>query len=313
MATREKGRKKTKPEAPQEASQQFKVTDPISMADLENILTRRGKYPSWPPPFGPKTWEMAQKEKEEKVLREKRERPLSTPLGTTSTDAMDTEEAQEFSKEIAEKAIERELKKQKYEQYQQVKQISNYQVPKSITIPVPDLNKPRQKKESRPTSVLSNFDVPLYEEVMGPKEVQPVRRSMSVTPGLTGMKCGEEVRPKDSFKRMSAFQDYTSAMMSALNNPWKPRNKRTVTPTWTAVPPLVYLSASGTPVGDTQTKKESDERYVPMNFSAVDKTVLMPQGRREMKGVTSPIKFTEALQNGDALKVNPQGGALMEA
>ena len=48
---------------------------------------------------------MAQKEKEERVLKEKRERPLSTPLGTTSTDAMDTEEAQEFSKEIAEKAI----------------------------------------------------------------------------------------------------------------------------------------------------------------------------------------------------------------
>ena len=313
MATREKGRKKTKQEAPQEASQQFKVTDPISMADLENIHMRRGKYPSQSPPFGPKTWEMARKEKEEKVLREKRERPLSTPLGTTSTDAMDTEEAQEFSKEIAEKAIERELKKQKYEQYQQVKQTSNYQVPKSITIPVPDLNKPRQKKESRPISVLSNFDVPLYEEVMGPKEVQPVRRSMSVTLGLMGMKCGEGARPKDSFKRMSAFQDYTSAMMSALNNPWKPRNKRTATPTWTAVPPLVYLSASGTPVGDTQTKKESDERYVPMNFSAVDKTVLTPQGRQEMKGVASPIKFTEALQNGDALKVNPQGGALMEA
>ena len=91
MATREKGKKKIKPEAPQEVSRQFKVTDPISMADLENIHTRRGKYPSRPPPFGPKT-----KEKEERVLREKRERPLSTPLGTTSTDAMDTEEAQEF-------------------------------------------------------------------------------------------------------------------------------------------------------------------------------------------------------------------------
>ena len=58
MATREKGRKKIKPEAPQEASQQFKVTDPISMANLENIHTR-GKYPSQPPPFEPKTWEMA--------------------------------------------------------------------------------------------------------------------------------------------------------------------------------------------------------------------------------------------------------------
>ena len=313
MATREKGRKKTKQEAPQEASQQFKVTDPISMADLENIHTRRGKYPSRPPPFGPKTWEMAQKEKEEKVLKERRERPLSTPLGTTSTDAMDTEEAQEFSKEIVEKVIERELRKQKYEQYHQVKQTSNYQVPKSITIPVPDLNKPRQEKASRLTSVLSNFDVPLYEELMGPKEGQLNRRSKSVTPGLLGMKSGEGARPKDSFKRMSAFQDYTSAMMSALNNPWKPRNRKTATPTWSAVPPLVYLSATGTPVSETQLKKETGEKYVPMNFSAVDKTVLTPQGRQEMKGVASPIKFTKALQNGDALKVNPQGGALMEA
>ena len=50
-----------------------------------------------------------------------------------------------------------------------------------------------------------------------------------------------------------------------------------------------------------------------MNFSAVDKTVLTPQGRQEMKGVASPIKFMEALQNGDALKVNPQGGAMMKA
>ena len=145
MATREKVRKKTKQEAPQEASQQFTITDPISM---ENIHTRRGKYPSRPPPFGPKTWELAQKEKEEKVLKERRARHLSTPLGTTSTDAMDTEEAQEFSKEIAEVVVARELQKQKYEEYQQATQVPKYQVPKSITIPVPDLNKPRQEKAS---------------------------------------------------------------------------------------------------------------------------------------------------------------------
>ena len=165
---------------------------------------------------------MAQKEKEERVLREKRERPLSTPLGTTSTDAMDTEEVQELSKEIAEKAMERELKKQKYEQYQWIKQTSNYQVPKSISIPVPDLNKPRQEKKGRPTSVLSNFDVPLYEEVLGPMEGQPISHPMSVAPRLTGIKCGEGAKPKDSSNRVSAFQDYTSAMMSALNNPRKP-------------------------------------------------------------------------------------------
>ena len=29
--------------------------------------------------------------------------------------------------------------------------------------------------------------------------------------------------------------------------------------------------------------------------------------------MASPIKFTEALQNGDALKINSQGGSMMEA
>ena len=102
-------------------------------------------------------------------------------------------------------------------------------------------------------------------------------------------------------------------MMSALNNPWKPQKRKPATSTWTVVPPLVYLSASGTPVGDSQATKESNEGYVPMNFSAVDKTVLTPWGRPDMKGMDTPVKFTEAPQNGDALKVNPQGGALMEA
>ena len=313
MATREKGRKKTKPEAPQEASQQFTVTDPISMADLENIHTRRGKYPSHPPPFGPRTWELARKEKEEKVLQERRIRPLSTPLGTTSTDAMDTEEAQEFSKEIAEAVVERELKKQKYEQYQQATQVPKYQVPKSITIPMPDLNKPWQEKASRPTSVLSNFDLPVYEELGGLKEEQLRRRSRSMTPGLAGLKYGEGAIPKDSSRGKPAFQDYTSKMMSALNNPWKPRSKKTATPTGLTVPPLVYVSAAGTPVDDTKSKQEMDEKYVPVNLSTVDKTVLVPQGGRETGGIASPINLTKDLQNGDALKVNPRGGALMEA
>ena len=134
-----------------------------------------------------------------------------------------------------------------------------------------------------------------------------------MTPGLAGMKYGEGAIPKDSSKGKPAFQDYTSKMMSALNNPWKPRSKRTAMPTWSAVPPLVYVSAAGTPVDDTRSKQEIDEKYIPVNFSAVDKMVLTPQGRREVEGMTSPVKFTEDLQNEDALKVNPQGGALMKA
>ena len=40
---------------------------------------------------------------------------------------------------------------------------------------------------------------------------------------------------------------------------------------------------------------------------------MTPQGRQETKGIASPIKFTETLQNGEAVKVNPQGSSLMEA
>ena len=101
--------------------------------------------------------------------------------------------------------------------------------------------------------------------------------------------------------------------MSALNDPWKPRSKKAVTPPGLTVPPLVYVSAAGTPVDDIKSKQEVDEKYVPVNLSTVDKTVLIPQGGREMGEIASPINFTKDLQNGDALKVNPQGGALMEA
>ena len=75
MATREKGRKKTKQEAPQEASQQFRVTDLISMADLENIHTRRGKYPSRPLSSDQKLGKWPKKKKRKKCLKKEGKDP----------------------------------------------------------------------------------------------------------------------------------------------------------------------------------------------------------------------------------------------
>ena len=75
MATREKGRKRTKQEAPQEASQQYKVTDPISMADLEHMHTRRGKYPSCPPPSGPKLGNWPEGKRRKKCLKKEGKDP----------------------------------------------------------------------------------------------------------------------------------------------------------------------------------------------------------------------------------------------
>ena len=85
MSTKRRGKK--------EPPTQYRVIDPVSLADLENIHTRKGKYPTKPHPLGQATWEETKREKEERLRKAKKERPLSTSLETTSTDAMDTEEA----------------------------------------------------------------------------------------------------------------------------------------------------------------------------------------------------------------------------
>ena len=194
-----------------------------------------------------------------------------------------------------------------------MKQMSDYKVPSANSIPVPDLNKPKQGKEGQPPSVLSNFDVPQYEEISGySSKWQLGIWSASATPRLSDKKgqLGKD-KPRIPLGNMSAFQDYTSTMMSALNNPWKPLSEGTTTPSLTTVPPLVFLSTLGTPVSRPHTGEGLKEEQVKMNFSAVDKTVLVPKGRSGAKSTATPIKFTEELQNGAALRVRPQGWSLL--
>ena len=105
-------------------------------------------------------------------------------METTSTEAMDTEEAQEFGKEIVAKATERQLKRQEYARYQQRRQQTvEYDFPKPGTIPVSQLEKPKEKREPRPQSVLSNFEVPNYEEISMFNGKPPMMsRSVPATP-----------------------------------------------------------------------------------------------------------------------------------
>ena len=171
-----------------------------------------------------------------------------------------------------------------------MKQTSDYKVPIADPIPVPDLNKPKQKKEGWPPSVLSNFDVPQYKEISGySNKWQLGVRSASATPRLSDKRSqiGKD-KPRIPSGNVSAFQDYTSTMMSALNNPWKPLGKGTTTPSQTAVLPLVFLSTLGTPVSRPNTGEGLGEEQVRMNFSAVDKTVLVPKDKSGCLLYTSP-------------------------
>ena len=179
------------------------------MADLENIHTRKGEYPTIPLPLGQPTWEDVKREKEERLRKAKRERSLSTPLESTSTDAMDTEEAQEFSKEIADKDAEKELRKQRYAEYQlKRQQTTRYDFPRPGSIPVPQLEKPKEKKEPRPQSVLSNFGTPNYEEISMYSQ-RPSSRSRSISATLLEPNKERELqgaRPKIPSSNVSAFK-----------------------------------------------------------------------------------------------------------
>ena len=309
---RERGRRK-----PNRSHQPsiYKVVDPVSLADLENIHTRKGKYPTRPPPYGQLTWEEAKREKEEKLKKLRKERSPSTPLETTSTEAMDTEEAQEISKEIVAKATERQLKRQEYVRYQHRRQQTvEYDFPKPGTIPVPQLEKPKEKREPRPQSVLSNYEVPNYEEIsMFSGKPSMKSRSVPATPQQNKEK--EEyggARPKIPSTNKTAFQDYTSEMMWTLNNPWKPKERKTATPVGAKIAPLVYLSLSGTPVEGQSTKEEGDEKSVGINMSALDKTELVPDNLSQVKNPVSPVEFTEKVMNGAALRVEPKETSLLE-
>ena len=171
-----------------------------------------------------------------------------------------------------------------------------------------------KKKEGQPPSALSNFDVPQYEEILGyTNKWQLGMWSASATPRLSDKRGQvEKAKPRIPSGNITAFQDYMPAMMSALDNPWKPLNKGTTTPSWTTVPPLVFMSMPGTPISRLQTGEELEEEQIKMSFSTVDKTVLIPEVREGAEDATFPIKFTRELQNGAALKVKPQGQSLLQ-
>ena len=137
--------------------------------------------------------------------------------------------------------------------------------------------------------------------------------SASATPRLSDKKGQvEKAKPRIPSGNITAFQDYMPAMMSALDNPWKPLNKGTTTLSWTTVPPLVFLFTPGTPISRPQTGEELEEEQIKINFSKIDWTVLIPEGREGAEDATSPIKFTRELQNGAAFEVKPQGQSLLQ-
>ena len=101
-------------------------------------------------------------------------------------------------------------------------------------------------------------------------------------------------------------------MIRALNNPWVPKERKTTTPSCTKVPPLVYLSPHETPVEGQPVEMKGKRDQNGINMSALDNTELIQENTSQIKNPTSPTEFTERLQNGEALRVEPQGVSLLK-
>ena len=161
---------------------------------------------------------------------------------------------------------------------------------------------------------MSNFGTPNYEEISTCRQRPPSRsRSVSAAPlELHKEKESQGTRPKIPYSNVSAFQDYTSDMMRALNNPWVPKERKTTTPSCTKVVPLVYLSPHETPVEGQPMEMKGKREQNGINMSALDNTELIPENMSQIKNPTSPTEFTERLQNGEALRVETQGISLLK-
>ena len=93
--------------------------------------------------------------------------------------------------------------------------------------------------------MLSDFGTPNYEEISMYSKRPPSRsRSVSAIPLESNKeKESQGARLKIPSSNVSAFEDYTSDMMRALNNPWVPKGRRTTTPSRTKVaPPGAFVS-----------------------------------------------------------------------
>ena len=101
-------------------------------------------------------------------------------------------------------------------------------------------------------------------------------------------------------------------MMKALNNPWNPGGRKATIPVGAKIAPLVYLSLSGTSEEEQPTKGRGNEKLIGINMPALDKSELVPDNLSQVKNPASPVKFTNEVMNGTALRVEPKETSLLK-
>ena len=247
--------------------------------------------------------------------------PLSSPVWTTSTEALDTEEGQEVTKYLAGEI----LKKQRWASVPVMQETEDYEndLPQPARVAIPP---PRQTiiSRDRPASVQVDTSQSIYEELDLPlrplSQSRPVSRTQSVghTPryfdktqepmhGLT-----ETVKKAPMPSQGSAFVHYSKSVLDTLDRQTPQVHsgiRRTLSEAH--IPPMVY---GITPEGSSDEKGKPKSRVIPREGSAPmlqefvqePTTVSVPTWVTEIPVCTTrePLtQFTQTIQGNSVVTV----------
>ena len=243
------------------------------------------------------------KPKKDKRRRTEEEEDSSVPVSpyqTTSTEVIDTEEGQEITRFIKEKAYQR----QRALTSQRVKTGGPiYDLPQPLSIPVPEPEDNCSQSFERTTSAQAMASMPQYEE-LGIKN-----RSLTQTPKYFDQtqEMLSTVKKVPLQMGPSAFVSYRQAVLDTLDQQTpRTRSRARRSLSETIVPPMVHgitPEESSSDQGRTQSQPKF-EIYVPMTQSIVGGTDGNKVSQIPMCTAVEPLtKFTQTIQGDSVITV----------
>ena len=208
----------------------FTVAFPTASDAFDKLTTRSRQYQRTPQVASPR------KDKRKRVEDDDDSSVPVSPYRTTSTEAVDAEEGQEITKYIKQKAYQCQ---QASAQYRLKTGGPVYDIPRPLSIPVPEPREKRGMSLERPVSEQVGVSTPFYEE-LGDKirGVTPTPRYFDQTQETPGM-----VKKAPVPSEHSAFVSYRQAVLDSLDRRTpRSRNRIQRVLSESYIPPMVHIT-----------------------------------------------------------------------
>ena len=270
----------------------FSVAAPTTSDTFDKLKTRHKTYERVSDVVKPK------KDKRRRTGEEEDSSVPVSPYQTTLMEAIDTEEGQEITRFIKEKAYQR----QRALTSQRVKTGGPiYDLPRPLSIPVPEPEDNWSRSFERTTSAMAS--TPQYEELgIKNRSLTQTAKYFDQTQEMlsTVKKVPLQMGP-------SAFVSYRQAVLDTLDQQTpRTRSRARRSLSETIVPPMVHgitPEESSSDQGRTQSQPKS-EVYVPMTQSTVGRTDGNKVSQISMCTAVEPLtQFTQTIQGDSVITV----------